>query len=250
METEEIVIEMTEEIEGEDKKNPPAQPVESQFAAVIIASVAEIEKMVDALPTSLDATLDQYAKAEAAFAKWQTSSQATPPGAMKKTTAPNTADLEKEWAKLEDALATAEDTLQSSVSGAKGDFEKTMRAWKKAKTAFHTSLRSDLLALHGGPQSPVHTAIRTYKDQINEDSKSRRRNIYFTMENSVATAIAGYTTKAETAVTTLASAAADVINGYATLTSKWAAAAAQHQEDVTKAWKTYWSDVESILDKT
>lgn len=250
METEEILIDMTDENSEEDNKTPPVNPVETQFASVIIASVAAIEKMVETLPTSLDTTLDAYGKSAAAFTKSLTSSQQTPHGAMKKTTATNTADLEKEWAKLTLALATAEDDLKSSVSSAKGDFEKAMRGWNTAKSTFSTSLSSDLLSLNGGPQSPVQTAIKTYTDAINDDSKSRRRHIYFTMENAVATAVSGYTTEAEGAVATLASAAAAVIEGYAKLTSAWATATAKHQEDVTNTWMSYWSDVEGILDKT
>ena len=217
---------------------------------MIIASVAAIEKMVETPPTSLDATLEQYAKAAAAFTKSQTSSQSTPQGAMKKTTATNTADLEKEWAKLTQALATAEDDLKSSISGAKGDFEKVMRSWNAAKATYGTSITTDLLTLNGGPQSPVQQAITGYTEAINDDSKSRRRHIYFTMENKVATAVSDYTTSAEKAVGALATAAAAVTTGYAKLASDWALAMAKHQEDVTKAWMGYWADVETILDKT
>ena len=104
------------------------------------------------------------------------------------------------------ALAVSANTYDTAQSAASAAFQTALHAWTLAKSNYEFAVTTADVLL----RAAVKTAVDTYNQKDNLDSKSRHHFLYFTLQESVAQALIAFEGSMGSAAATLAGAAGNV----------------------------------------
>ncbi|HEX4164607.1 MAG TPA: hypothetical protein VHZ55_03970 [Bryobacteraceae bacterium] len=167
-----------------------------------------------------------------------------PPEICNSTDAKTTGLVKPFCAQVEFDKEKANGSYLSSKSEAEHTFRVALSMWTLAKSQYTLAVANAEQAY----QSVVSAATTTYNDKTNEDSDSRDKNLYYQMQQAVATALISFEGAMSDAGGALASAAGTLIAAYVAYFGQVQKAASTKISDRATALVTFWSSVESKLD--
>jgi hypothetical protein len=141
-------------------------------------------------------------------------------------------------------LNTSANTYGQSTSAARSAVVAARDAWQLARASYTFAITNAQLTV----TSAVAAAQSTYNENANPDSVSRNQKLYYTMQQSAATALQTYEASAQSAGETLATAAGALLGAYvAYVTALDIAQTAKMIDDATTQ-QTFWAAVEGVFD--
>ncbi len=144
------------------------------------------------------------------------------------------------------AKATADFTFVGAENAASSALYVTVSGWNLAVSTYESSLETALAAMNAA----VAAATVTYNTAValRPDAISRSLYLWYTLQNSVASAVVSYETSAASAGAALATAAGTILAGYPTYAGSVDAAEVARVVADSTANQAFWQGVETGRD--